>query len=296
MTLAFDSFLNREKKNVRSENPAHWRWLDKLSSASLIMVAERVYLLKTYQFVHKAHITKVSYDPAFILLSSTIFHPQGGGQPSDIGKIRLSGREGDETCVFNVSMCKVDPDILDIVHTGSFADSDTSLSERWVEGAEVELFVSEDDRRLHARLHSAGHLLDAAMHNCGYDFPPTKGYHFRDAPCVEYKGNIEVEKREEARIALEAECNRLIKRSTACDVMASVDSQTAVPMCGSLGEGITPGSILRLVRVTSDFDWCPCGGTHVENVKEIGRITVTKVSYKKGSLKISYSVSELLAS
>jgi hypothetical protein len=34
--------------------------------------------------------------------------------------------------------------------------------------------IREDTRRLHARIHSAGHLLDAAMHNCGFDFPPTK--------------------------------------------------------------------------------------------------------------------------
>ena len=252
------------------------------------MGAERAYLLDTYQFVHKAKISKVSFDPAFILLSSTIFHPQGGGQPSDTGRITLDG--GDEPCFFDVSICKVDRDIDDIIHEGSFSASDTPLSERWIVGAEVELCISEEDRRLHARLHSAGHLLDAAMHNCGYDFPATKGYHFRDSPSVEYKGNIDVEKREEARAALEEECNRLIQRHSAVDVQASVEAEAAVSMCGSLGDCIAPGSVSRLVRVTSDFDWCPCGGTHVQNTRDIGKILVTKVSYKKGSLKISYAL------
>ena len=64
------------------------------------------------RFAHKATITKVSFEPAFLLLSSTIFHPQGGGQPSDTGKITLAGRES----TFSVSMCKVDRDIDDIVH------------------------------------------------------------------------------------------------------------------------------------------------------------------------------------
>ena len=39
-------------------------------------MAARAYLANTYKFVHKATITKVSLDPAFLLLSSTIFHPQ----------------------------------------------------------------------------------------------------------------------------------------------------------------------------------------------------------------------------
>lgn len=97
--------------------------------------------------------------------------------------------------------------------------------------------IRQDTRRLHARIHSAGHLLDAAMHNCGFDFPPTKvnacggacshqcqarsktpnltptfpprqGYHFADAPSVEYLGNIAADQREAARAALEDECNR----------------------------------------------------------------------------------------
>ena len=64
------------------------------------------------RFAHKATITRVSFEPAFLLLSSTIFHPQGGGQPSDTGQIKLAG--GAST--FSVSMCKVDRDLDDIVH------------------------------------------------------------------------------------------------------------------------------------------------------------------------------------
>jgi len=39
-------------------------------------MAQRAFLDNTYQFTHKATITKISLDPAFMLLSSTIFHPQ----------------------------------------------------------------------------------------------------------------------------------------------------------------------------------------------------------------------------
>lgn len=26
------------------------------------------------------------------------------------------------------------------------------------------------------------------------------------------------------------------------------------------------------ISVTSDFDWCPCGGTHVQSTAEIGKV------------------------
>ncbi|MBX2866733.1 hypothetical protein KTR10_02165 [Candidatus Kaiserbacteria bacterium] len=34
---------------------------------------------------------------------------------------------------------------------------------------------------------------------------------------------------------------------------------------------------------------CGCGGTHVRSSKDIGHITIRKVSSKKGRTKISYS-------
>ncbi len=79
-------------------------------SLTLLAVAKR--LSPRRRFEHKATITRVSFEPAFLLLSSTIFHPQGGGQPSDTGQITLAG--GAST--FCVSMCKVDRDLDDIVH------------------------------------------------------------------------------------------------------------------------------------------------------------------------------------
>lgn len=44
----------------------------------------------------------------------------------------------------------------------------------------------------------------------------------------------------------------------------------------------------RLVYL-GDFG-VPCGGTHVRNLKDIGKIVVTKVKSKKGLTKVSYRV------
>ncbi len=61
------------------------------------------------------------------------------------------------------------------------------------------------------RLHSAGHLLDAALRNLGRgDLVPDKGYHFPDGPYVEYVGAIEEGDREALVARLNEEVERLI--------------------------------------------------------------------------------------
>ena len=58
--------------------------------------------------------------------------------------------------------------------------------ERGKGGLAVGCKVDEKNRRLCARIHSAGHLLDVAVHDLGFRWRPGKGYHFPDGPYVEY--------------------------------------------------------------------------------------------------------------
>ena len=48
--------------------------------------------------------------------------------------------------------------------------------------------MNEEKRRLYARLHSAGHMLDIVVKNLKLGWIPGKGYHFPDGPYVEYNG------------------------------------------------------------------------------------------------------------
>jgi Ser-tRNA(Ala) deacylase AlaX len=127
-----------------------------------------------------------------VLLSETIFHPQGGGQPFDKGVII------GKTIKFLVSEVRQKGD--EVQHIGTFETPE----DNFVEGEEVDLEIDEEARRLNARLHSAGHLLDIALRNIGQtQLVPGKGYHFPDAPYVEYEGNIDQKEREVVRKRLE---------------------------------------------------------------------------------------------
>ena len=70
-------------------------------------------------------------------------------------------------------------------------------SASFAEGSAVECHVDEAKRRLFARVHSAGHLLDIAMVRAGRnDLKPSKGFHFSEGAYVEYIGNVDANARD----------------------------------------------------------------------------------------------------
>lgn len=225
----------------------------------------QLYWEDTYQFNGDANVLAVnesSTDPTkwLIVLDRTIFHPQGGGQPSDRGIITADGIS------FKVSHVSARKEDKVIEHLGEFLDG-----QRFEAGAVVTLAVDEDLRRLHARLHSAGHLLDAALRNLGWtQLEPSKGYHFTDNPYVEYNGEV----KEADRPGLIDSLNGELIRMIAADVAVAVQYDAATGV--------------RLVDVAGVE--CPCGGTHVKKLGEIQRVKVTRIKKNKQTIRISYEL------
>lgn len=89
-----------------------------------------------------------------VVLQSTIFHPQGGGQPFDTGWL------GDS------NVLKVVQEAERIVH---YVDRPVALGT-------VQARVDGQRRTLHTRLHSAGHLIGNAGETLGW--MPIKAHHW----------------------------------------------------------------------------------------------------------------------
>ena len=54
---------------------------------------------------------------------------------------------------------------------------------------------------------------------------------------------------------------------------------------------ISADSSPRIVTIVEGTEGCPCGGTHVADVKEIGGgVNVTGVRVKKGVTRVSYTI------
>lgn len=109
--------------------------------------------------------------------------------------------------------------------------------------------IDEARRRLHARLHSAGHALDVAMARIGLGgecLKPTKGYHFQEGPYVEYEGEMPPQYAadlEALMAALNAEMKVLVEEG--------VDTNVHVLPKANAGE-LLPGGPEELAHLPDD--------------------------------------------
>lgn len=98
------------------------------------------------------------------------------------------------------------------------------------------LKIDEAARRLHARLHSAGHLLDSSLKRLGYldslHLQPNKGYHFPGNPYVEYKGDIPADLRDRVQKELQEMVTKMIAEDHAVQVHLDVPPELVNELCG----------------------------------------------------------------
>ncbi|XP_039126893.1 alanine--tRNA ligase [Dioscorea cayenensis subsp. rotundata] len=218
-----------------------------------------------------------------VILDSTIFYPQGGGQPSDTGFISNSTSD----FKFIVQDVRLKDGV--VWHYGILECLEDACESKF-EGQEVSLHVDAERRDFNSRLHSAGHLLDVCMRKVGSShLEPGKGYHFPDGPFVEYKGVIPKDQIQIKQKELEAEANALI--SSGGKVLVSIlPYDEAAKWCGGdLPSYIAEGSTPRIVKLGDNLGG-PCGGTHVTDIADIGSLKVSQIRTKKGFTKVFYNI------
>lgn len=118
-------------------------------------------------------IKPIDSDSIEIILDRTIFHPQGGGQPSDSGAIKTDSGE------ILVKIVKFNGSIVS--HICSIPDFELKL------GSTVSLLVDRQNRLLNSALHTAGHLIFSMVRNHS-DLVEKKGHHFPSGSYVEFTG------------------------------------------------------------------------------------------------------------
>lgn len=59
---------------------------------------------------------------------------------------------------------------------------------------------------------------------------------------------------------------------------------------GELPEYLKQAENIRYVQLCQEDKGCPCGGTHVEQLSEIGKIQIGKVQKKGKNIRVSYKV------
>lgn len=181
-----------------------------------------------------------------VRLAATPFHPQGGGQPSDTGRIGA------------VEVLRVSSESEGIVHytTAPVAPGPALAC------------VDAQPRQLHARLHSAGHVIGQVLTELGWK--PIKAHHWPgEARVVGVAAAADGTAQELVPAELERRCNDLLAQDLPC-VMAMENGLRQI------GFGELPAY--------------PCGGTHVASLGEIGRIRIDSIRVKKGEASVRYDV------
>lgn len=241
-------------------------------------------------------------------LDRTSMHPQGGGQPTDIGSIKSDTQIGDGGAyTANIDKVTIDRASGIATHSGSVTLNNNNIAATATEdifplNSSVKVTVDSANRQLLSECHTAGHVVDAAMARCDKLLPPTKGYHFLDGPYVEYKGSIDTKDREEFLSRLKEAYQQLIDEDIHTQIQ-TLPVDEAEELCNRLAQNFNMKDFTSptsednnpSVRVVTVAGWnCPCGGTHVKSagvLKERGWC-VKGLRCKKGVVRVRYGPTE----
>lgn len=220
-------------------------------------MTELVFRNDAYAISCSAVVTAV--DEHGIRLDRTVFYPLGGGQAGDTGVLVLPG--GSEVCIVDTVKAEGSEDVVHVAAPGSVVPS---------AGTPVEARIDWARRHRLMRLHTCLHLLCAVV-----PAPVTGGKIQEDKAHLDF--DIEMEKLD--RGAIEARLNALIEAGHPVEPQWISDEELdAMPELVRT-MSVTPPRGQGRVRVLNipGVDLQPCGGTHVRNTREIGRVQVVKI-------------------
>ncbi len=198
--------------------------------------------------------------PAGVVLDRTVFYPLGGGQPGDTGHLRTA--DGREWRVVDTRKGEEGR----ILHR---LEEDAGTPEV---GQRVEAAIDWDRRHAHMRMHTALHLLGSVLR-----FGVTGGQIGAEKSRLDFDTQDEIDgERVTGEVnALVDAGHEVLSRWITDD---ELDQQPELVRTMSVQPPRGAGRI-RLLDIPG-VDLQPCGGTHVNNTREIGRVTVTRVENK----------------
>lgn len=221
-------------------------------------------LFRKDSYLTSCEATVVAVGEEGIVLDRTVFYPTGGGQPGDVGS--LTTADGRKVPVADTRKGKT---VSGIVHVP--AEGAPAL----VEGDTVTATIDWDRRHRLMRMHTAMHIL------CSLVDGGVTGGQVGDAKS-RLDFNLEPENVPD-KDALTEKLNSVIAGGHDVTIGsitdAELESNPDLVRTMSVKPPTGAGTV-RMIRIGEAVDYQPCGGTHVKNTGEIGRLEVTKIENK----------------
>ncbi len=222
---------------------------------------EILYLRQMQLAITQASILKVFPDKgsqAYLVLDKTIFHPKGGGQPSDRG--RMTSTE------FTLDVKKAIHNQGVVIHWAKIASGIPTAGP-------VTCQLDWTYRKLVMRRHTAAHLLDHCLARTSSSRVETTDSWLGEPCYVGYRG-----KAPDASTIKNAQvlADKMIFEGAPVSIVFLTPVQAMEVLKDAPNFERLPD--LEEIR-TVTIEGCapiPCGGTHLSNIKEIGSLSILK--------------------
>jgi alanyl-tRNA synthetase len=219
----------------------------------------------------------VKYIPDTLLLAldETIFYPQGGGQPCDLGEI-----EG-----FGVIEVFEDPSVETVYHR-----LPARAAEKLINQTHVRCSLDWQRRFSHMQMHCAEHLLSGLIWKLFQGI--NKGFHMGEdyftIDILFEKGGEYTDFTENMLDEAELSANKAIWADVpvVTRYCSSREEAEANPLRKplALDEDIT---IVTIASAGRTYDCCACCGTHVDSTGQIGLLKIIKAENYKGMTRLT---------
>ena len=208
----------------------------------------------------------------FVVLDRTAFYPVGGGQPSDTGILSWADGKAEVKEVTKKGVVK---------HHLSQNPDNVPDTVRGV--------LDWDRRYAHMRMHTAQHIISGVVYD-QYGGRTVGNQIYHDRSRIDF---APVTFTDDMLADVEVRCNDIFSKGTKVDI-STIARDVLERDVGAQRANLDllPKSVRELRVVTiGDFDVCPCAGTHVRSLDEVGHLRITKKDRKgKDRERVTYEL------
>ncbi|WP_291766268.1 alanine--tRNA ligase [Caldivirga sp. UBA161] len=217
----------------------------------------------TYMFEGRAKVLKV-IKSKYVILDSTVFYPEGGGQPADRGVLRFNGTEAKV-----IDVQRVGPVIVHVIEGPAPGVGDV-----------VEMRVDSERRLGLMRMHTGTHILLQSIRRVlgkhVWQAGAQKDIPLSRLDVTHYRLPTQDEVRRIEELANEVVLSDLPVK---VELMPRNEAEAKYGFIIYQG-GVVPGGKVRIVKVGEGndvYDVEACGGTHLDRTSRVGLIKIVKV-------------------